>query len=103
MRPFSFIINGRRWRFLRERLPDYMVDGELHEKHGDCDSPDQKNKAIRVHSALKDKDELETIIHEARHAENWEMYDETYVARRSAELTNLLWRLGYRKTTPENL
>lgn len=95
---FHFVINGRRWRFLREYLPDHTVNGEKFSTLGDTDPPTLKNKAVRVHKALKDEKELEIIIHEARHAENYEMYDEDYVKKRSAELANLLTRLGYRKS-----
>lgn len=103
MLPFYFTINKRRWKFIREPLSDYRKDGIVHERHGLCDPPETKDKAVRVHSRRTGLLELWSIIHEVRHAENWDMYDEDYVDAVSGALAKLLWRLGYRKLTPEEL
>ena len=39
---------------------------------------------------------LVTLIHECLHVENWSKQEKT-VERVSAEIGNLLWRLGYRR------
>ncbi len=93
MKPITVTLGGKRWRFLREPPHKANLDG-------DCDPPTEKNKAIRVHPKTTGWDELYAIIHEARHAENWEMYAEPYVVSISRDLANLLWRLGYRKLEP---
>jgi hypothetical protein len=82
-------ILGRRYVFSRERLSRGV--------YGTCDAPNATGKAIRISSRLDGLLELDTIIHECRHAENWDMYDEKYVGRVSADLALILWRLGYRK------
>ena len=91
----TFHLNGKRWRFLREYLPE--------DRDGDCDPPTTKGKAIRVDKRAKGKLELYLTLHEVRHAENWHMYDEDYVKQVSHDHTNLLWRLGYRRLTPEEI
>ena len=40
---------------------------------------------------------FETVVHEALHAANFNSHEET-VERVAREVTNLLWRLGYRRT-----
>ena len=42
------------------------------------------------------RDELETCIHEALHAENWAAKEAT-VHRVGAEIGDFLWRLGFRR------
>ena len=42
------------------------------------------------------RNELETIIHECLHAENWAATEEV-VTRVANEIGNFLWRLGYRR------
>ncbi len=87
----EFRINGKRWLLVRERIPDAL------NRDGDCDHPDTPNKKVRIDTRLRGKQELETYIHEVRHAENFKMYSEEYVKEVSHDLTNLLWRLGYRR------
>ena len=42
------------------------------------------------------KDELETLIHESLHAENWAASEEV-VMRVGKEISDFLWRLGFRR------
>lgn len=90
-----FILNKKRWEYRREYLPD--------DRHGDCDASDSSKKAIRIDKRVTGKHELEIILHELRHAENHDLYDEDYVLRVSKDNANLLWRLKYRKLTDEQL
>lgn len=94
---FNFIINGRRWRFKWEYLPHFIKDGVRHKHYGQCDPPDTKNKTITINTALTEFEELDAIIHEIRHAENWDLYEEGYVDARSTELAKILWKIGYRR------
>lgn len=79
-------ILGKVWRL---RFP------LLTAQRGDCDSPDQKNKEIRVSSSLKGEERLEVLIHEMVHAAGWHL-DESFVERFAADVARALWRLGYR-------
>jgi len=63
---------------------------------GTCDYPRSSKPAIRTMTPYRTCLELETIIHESLHAENWAVTEE--VTTRSAhEIARLLWRLGYRR------
>ena len=75
------------WTFVREKVDNML---------GYCDSPKEKNKKIVVDSRLKDKKELEIILHEMMHAAQWDL-DEEVVAHVSEDFARVLWKLGYRK------
>lgn len=64
---------------------------------GDCDSPEQPKKEIRIWQGLKDQELAEVICHEALHASHWPLSEE-YVAKFSEDLARILWKLGYRRT-----
>ena len=55
------------------------------------------DREIAIFAKPNTRNELETIIHECLHAENWAA-TEGVVDRVSSEIGGLLWRLGYRKT-----
>lgn len=63
---------------------------------GECDSPNSLNKKIRIWKGLKDEQELEILIHEMLHAAFWHI-DEEYVDRVSKDISNVLWKLNYRR------
>jgi len=63
---------------------------------GDCDSPSETNKGIRICSKLKGEKQLEIILHECLHASDWHK-DEEFIIEQSRDLARILWRLGYRK------
>lgn len=69
----------------------------LGSNNGTCDSPQAKNKEIRVQAGLKEKDELEICCHEFFHACNWHTFSEEFVDQTAKDLSHMLWRLGYRK------
>ena len=87
----------RRWRVLRPR--QITCDGEP--QHGDCDSPDRPNKAIRIIKSLRDRVELETFLHEMLHASDWSK-DESWVEEVAHDISQSLWRLGYRRIEDAN-
>jgi hypothetical protein len=67
---------------------------------GECDTTKHKNgkvdRIIRVATWQAEEDELDTWVHEAMHA-IWPAMTEQEVAKSSAELSKMLWRLGYRR------
>lgn len=80
---------GRNWRL--RYAPNLANDG-------DCQPPTVKDKEIRLSSEL-DKaspDHLETVVHELTHAAFYWMR-EYAVSEFAADLTRVLWRMGYRK------
>lgn len=80
-------ILGKRWKLQFCRLAAVR---------GDCSSPNDRDKSIRIDSSLQGEELLEILIHEFRHAADWSR-DEEYVAREARDLARMLWRLGYRK------
>lgn len=81
-----------RVRFVRSREIPF-------DRWADCSAPDQTPREIRVRQTLRGKARLETIIHEALHAQTWDR-TEADVARSARELAALLWRCGYREVQP---
>lgn len=84
------MIMYHRWKVVWADLDD---DGE-------CDHPRTKGKEIRIDSRLGkpgcEFDLLETIIHEAIHAGDWER-DEQFVARHAKDIAKLVWAFGFRR------
>lgn len=62
---------------------------------GLCDDPKDKIRQIFVFVKPKTKNSLRVLLHECLHAENWSKNEKT-IDRVSTEISNLLWRLGYR-------
>jgi hypothetical protein len=81
------LIRGKRWQLVFCDLP--------RRTHGECDPPDLPNKQIRVGAKLDEKDTLETIIHEALHAADWDK-TEAWIEEVGRDIARILWRLGYR-------
>lgn len=77
-------IGGKRWR-LRFMPPSRMQNAD-----GLCDHPDTPNKEIWISSDLTGFDLLETLIHEAMHAEKWHLSEES-VTSGARDLARLLW------------
>jgi len=86
-------ILGRRWnlRFAHLKPPEL----------GKCDSPNKKGKEIVIDSRLSGELELDTIIHECRHAASWPISEE-FIEEEASDLARILWRLGYRRTSPQD-
>lgn len=85
----SIVINGRRYR-LRFDLHNNNRDGE-------CDSPREKNKTIRINPRVlrNPRRLMATLLHESLHAACWDL-DEEWVQDTSDSLERLLYRAGYR-------
>lgn len=79
-------LNKKRWRL--KFIPRMVADGE-------CDSPDTKNKEIRIREGLRGERRLEVIVHELLHACMWS-FDEQFVDQIASDITRVLWKLGYR-------
>lgn len=94
MKPFAsfwIYLGGLRWRFRFVRSNQIPND-----RWADCSSPEEPNRQIRIRQVLRGKQKLETILHEALHAQ-WPEDSEDTIAQHGKELANLLWKLGYRK------
>lgn len=97
MKPFaSFwaMLGGLRYRlrFVREREIPF-------DRWADCSPPSESKREIRIRQVLRGRARLETVIHEALHAQTWSRSEED-VRRSARELSALLWRLGYREVQP---
>ena len=64
----------------------YYIDVEA-DYDGYCENPDTSKSGLRF------------IAHEALHASKYSTHEDV-VIRASTELSNLLWRLGYRRNPP---
>ena len=74
----------------------YDVDVEM-PFDGICESPrSSKRPALRVSVDISTQGGLETLLHEALHAEVWAKTEEV-VDRASHDIARLLWRLGFRR------
>lgn len=97
MKPFASFwatLSGLRWRIRFVKSSQIPFD-----RWADCSSPDDPKREIRVRQVLRGKAKLETVIHEALHAQTWSRSEED-VRRSARELAALLWRIGYREVEP---
>lgn len=97
MKPFSSFwatLAGVRYRIRFVRSSEIPFD-----RFADCSAPSDKRPEIRVRQVLRGKARMETVIHEALHAQTWTR-SESDVARSARELAALLWRCGYREVEP---
>jgi hypothetical protein len=81
-------LNGKRWTHKRPRK--IVVKGE--ECDGVCD---YGTRTISVRRGVKGVDELDTYLHELRHATG-DFLEEDFVKREAKEIAEALWILGYR-------
>lgn len=79
----------KRWRY--ELVSRVDKEGS----RGECDPPDQKNKAIRVLRNLTGEERMEVTIHEQIHAAGWHI-DEKFVEQFAADLARNLFKLGFK-------
>ena len=79
--------NGRRYKI---DLVGYKLDGMI-------EAFALKDRMMYIMAEAGTKLELETLIHESLHAENW-AETEKVVSRVGKEIADFLWRLGYRRT-----
>ena len=69
---------------------------------GLCDAPDVKGKSILIQGGIKGEKLLDTLIHEALHACQWHLREET-VDEAASDLARMLWKLGYRKVGTDDI
>lgn len=67
---------------------------------GHCDDPNNTDRIIKIVAKLDPKQELEIILHELNHAFVWN-HDESFVNQIGKDLSEVLWKLGYRRLTKE--
>lgn len=94
MKPFASIwamLGGLRYRLRFVRSREIPFD-----RWADCSPPSDSKREIRIRQVLRGRARLETVIHEALHAQTWTRSEED-VRRSARELAKLLWRLGYRE------
>jgi hypothetical protein len=63
---------------------------------GECDAPDTKAPEIRIREGQSERDELDTLIHEASHACDFDRAEHAVTETANA-ISALLWRLGWRR------
>lgn len=78
-------ILGKHWWLRFCRLTDCR---------GECDSPTEPKKEIRISNQLIGEERLEVLIHEQLHAAQWHL-DEEFVRRFAEDLARNLTKLGY--------
>jgi hypothetical protein len=91
---FWAFLGGLRYRFRFVRSSEIPFD-----RWADCSAPSDAKREIRVRQVLRGRARLETVIHEALHAQTWTRSEDD-VRRSARELAALLWRLGYREVQP---
>ena len=94
MKPFSSFwtyLGGIRWRFRFVRSNEIPND-----RWADCSDPSDPKRQIRIRQVLRGRAKLETVLHEALHAQ-WPEDSEERITRHGKELSQLLWRCGYRQ------
>lgn len=84
---------GRYWDLFRDN------DSLTRTQNGLCDPPEKQGKKITVRKSLRGQAELEILVHEMLHACDFHK-DETWIDTTAHDITQVLWRLGYRKVTP---
>ena len=92
---FWIYLGGIRWRFRFVRSSEIPND-----RWADCSHPSDPKRQLRIRQVLKGKIRLETILHEALHAQ-WPDDTEEKIALSGKELAALLWKCGYRQIEEE--
>jgi hypothetical protein len=91
---FWAMLGGLRYRLRFVRSREIPFD-----RWADCSPPSDSKREIRIRQVLRGRARLETVIHEALHAQTWSRSEDD-VRRSARELADLLWRLGYREVQP---
>jgi hypothetical protein len=86
------------WNIEFKALGRHKSNGE--KVDGLCDPVVAKNRSIWIDSNLSGRAKLETVIHEFQHACDQcavgFVHSEDYVEHLAADLSRILWKLGYR-------
>ena len=83
----KFRILGKVWQLLFARTKDLP-----HDRWGECDPPHKRGRCVKVHEDLRGQKLLEIILHESLHAAAFELLDEEFVSRVTADQAKLLWQ-----------
>lgn len=81
-------ILGKRW------LLRFVPKIDTKRSRGECESPTDPKKEIRVLQRLKGEEKLEVLLHEFLHAASWHI-DEEFVKQFSIDAARNLTKLGY--------
>ncbi len=74
---------------------DLVFRHQMRKHLGLCDSPQGRDKKIKIDSKLSGQEKLNVLIHEVFHAGNWHC-DESHTEAFATDLARILWKLGYR-------
>lgn len=88
-------INGKEWTINYRK----SIAGD---RFGDSDHPDEDKPEIRICSKIKEKDMLDTEIHELLHA-NCSFLDEDVIEATATSIAGFLWRRKYRRKGGEKV
>lgn len=87
----SIRLNGEQWNLTFADLEDHPNDGY-------CDDPKTKRRRIWVHEGLKNRRELEVLIHEMLHAVDWHKDEDSFIKPVARDIAKVLWSLGFRRS-----
>jgi hypothetical protein len=73
----------------------FLPPSKMGNDYGTCDNPNTANKTIKIDNSLSGKKLLEILCHESGHAFFYQ-HDEETVEQFGKDLSDFLWRLGYR-------
>jgi hypothetical protein len=97
-RPMHHFFNGKKYTIQRV-CPEQLEFDDLEEDetcYGICSNPDNKDRYIKIDNTLKGRRLLEVELHESIHGSNYRLSEKT-VERMGKEVSDLLWKMGYRK------
>ncbi len=83
----SHTFRGKKYKIRWRKLP---------KDDGACDPPTNEGKMITIDPHLSDADLLETLIHEATHACQWDLADDA-VNETSHDIARFLSRCGFKR------
>ena len=91
-------ILGKTWKLKFVSFLGYADEDKECPILGKCDDPESgPDRVILIKKGLASQEELDTVIHELLHAANFKQFSEEYVEELATDLTNVLWKLGWRK------
>ncbi len=91
--------NGKKYTIQRVS-PEALLFDDLEDNevcYGICSNPQNKDRSIKIDKTVKGKFLLELELHEFLHASKF-CLPEKEVDRMGKEISDILWRMGYRKT-----
>jgi hypothetical protein len=92
---FDHLVVVRRRRYRLRTVKPRQMRFHNDKPFGECDSPSDANKEIRILYTLRGVQLLEVIIHELLHAALWDI-DEEAISEAARDIARILWKLGFR-------